>query len=325
MAGEESMLVDKSESEKLTLASLQRIDNTIEQVIETANHVSLYEFNLDTKKDWKKRDVEGSLFVVKRSCQPRFQVIILNRLSPKNHVEDILATSFEMETSGQTSYIYYAKEHQGKLLGLWFYDQKECEKIYKLLMKISTVNKPLDDHGIGYMAGGGGGGGSVVPKEALTTAGTRIRSATTGSYDGNNVSNNRRSTAAEEISDLLGMLDGPGKEEVTGGTIGGGGGHTNIIDTTTTTTVHSVEEKRQHGNGSSRQHQGNNKGGSAGGGGGGAENKKGQTRKPVGPRRPIRLQKRDLKLALERVVQKDEFIEMLYTEIVNVLTPPQSD
>ena len=318
MAGEESMLVDKSESEKLTLASLQRIDNTIEQVIETANHVSLYEFNLDTKKDWKKREVEGSLFVVKRSSQPRFHVIILNRLSPKNHVEDILATSFEMETSGPTSYIYYAKEHQGKLLGLWFYDQKECEKIYKLLMKISTVNKPLDDHGVGNIAGGGGG--SLVPKEALTNAGTRIRSATTGSYDGNN---NRRSTAAEEISDLLGMLDGPGKEEVTGGTIGGGGGHTNIIGTTTTTNVHSVEEKRQHGNGSSRQQQGYNKGGS--GSGGGAENKKGQTRKPVGPKRPIKLQKRDLKLALERVVQKDEFIEMLYTEIVNVLTPPQSD
>jgi mRNA-decapping enzyme 1B len=80
MAGS-GALVNKSESEKLTLNSLRRNDKTIEEIIETANHVSLYEFQLDTKA-WKRRDVEGSLFVVKRSSQPRFQYIILNRLSP---------------------------------------------------------------------------------------------------------------------------------------------------------------------------------------------------------------------------------------------------
>jgi hypothetical protein len=48
MAGS-GALVNKSESEKLTLNSLRRNDKTIEEIIETANHVSLYEFQLDTK------------------------------------------------------------------------------------------------------------------------------------------------------------------------------------------------------------------------------------------------------------------------------------
>ena len=70
------------------LATLQRNDDSIEEVLETANHVCLYEFQVNANQ-WKRRDVEGTLFVVKRSSQPRFQLIILNRQSPKNHVEDI--------------------------------------------------------------------------------------------------------------------------------------------------------------------------------------------------------------------------------------------
>jgi len=81
-------LVNKTESARLSLATLQRNDDSIEEVLETANHVCLYEFQVNANQ-WKRRDVEGTLFVVKRSSQPRFQLIILNRQSPKNHVEDI--------------------------------------------------------------------------------------------------------------------------------------------------------------------------------------------------------------------------------------------
>mmetsp|Transcript_14784 Transcript_14784/g.28609 ORF Transcript_14784/g.28609 Transcript_14784/m.28609 type:complete len:144 (-) Transcript_14784:2153-2584(-) len=76
-------LVNKRESNKLTLNALRRSDATIEDIIGTAHQVCLYEFQLD-RQTWKRRDVEGSLFVVKRSTQPRFQFIILNRLSPGN-------------------------------------------------------------------------------------------------------------------------------------------------------------------------------------------------------------------------------------------------
>ena len=81
-------MVNKSESEKLVLASLRRNDDSIEEVLVTANHVCLYEFQLNVSQ-WKRRTVEGSLFIVKRSSHPRFQLIILNRLSPANHVEDM--------------------------------------------------------------------------------------------------------------------------------------------------------------------------------------------------------------------------------------------
>jgi len=88
MTDNSQSLVNKSESEKLVLASLRRNDESIEEVLVTANHVCLYEFQLNVSQ-WKRRTVEGSLFIVKRSSHPRFQLIILNRLSPANHVEDM--------------------------------------------------------------------------------------------------------------------------------------------------------------------------------------------------------------------------------------------
>ena len=50
------------------------------QLLATAGHVALYDFDIPTKR-WARKDVEGSLFVVKRSSQPRFQMVILNKKS----------------------------------------------------------------------------------------------------------------------------------------------------------------------------------------------------------------------------------------------------
>ncbi|KAF9599561.1 hypothetical protein IFM89_039211 [Coptis chinensis] len=49
----------------INLKVLQRIDPSIEEILITAGHVTFYKFNID-KNEWSRRDVEGSLFVVKR-------------------------------------------------------------------------------------------------------------------------------------------------------------------------------------------------------------------------------------------------------------------
>jgi len=59
---------------------LQRMDPEIEEVLRAVSHVALYQ--LDVKKmEWARKDVEGSLFVVKRRSQPRFQFVVLNQRS----------------------------------------------------------------------------------------------------------------------------------------------------------------------------------------------------------------------------------------------------
>ncbi|KAH0913155.1 hypothetical protein HID58_036476, partial [Brassica napus] len=67
-----------------------------EEILITAAHATFYEFNIEISQ-WSRKDVEGSLFVVKRSKQePRFQFIVMNHGNTDNLVEDLLG-DFEPE------------------------------------------------------------------------------------------------------------------------------------------------------------------------------------------------------------------------------------
>ncbi|KDO38224.1 hypothetical protein CISIN_1g047699mg, partial [Citrus sinensis] len=70
--------LDQQSTKLLSLTVLQRIDPFIEEILITAAHVTFYEFNIDLSQ-WSRKDVEGSLFVVKRNTQPRFQFVVMNR------------------------------------------------------------------------------------------------------------------------------------------------------------------------------------------------------------------------------------------------------
>ncbi|KAK8629061.1 hypothetical protein V6N13_077918 [Hibiscus sabdariffa] len=70
----------QQEAELLILTVLRRIDPYIEDILFTAAHVASisYEFKVDLSQ-WSRKDIEGSLFVVKRNTQPRFRFIVMNR------------------------------------------------------------------------------------------------------------------------------------------------------------------------------------------------------------------------------------------------------
>eukprot|EP00850_Spirogloea_muscicola_P000384 SM000001S04786 [mRNA] locus=s1:2248660:2250962:+ [translate_table: standard] len=123
--------LDAASTRELNLTVLQRADGGIEEILTTAGHVTLYQFDLDSQQ-WSRKDVEGSLFVVKRRTQPRFQFIVMNRRSTENLVEDLLG-DFEYEV--QLPYLLYRKGNQ-EVNGIWFYNQKECEDVSKLFTRI---------------------------------------------------------------------------------------------------------------------------------------------------------------------------------------------
>ncbi|GAY65285.1 hypothetical protein CUMW_239910 [Citrus unshiu] len=70
--------LDQQSTKLLNLTVLQRIDPFIEEILIMAAHVTFYEFNIDLSI-WSRKDVEGSIFVVKRNTQPRFQFVVMNR------------------------------------------------------------------------------------------------------------------------------------------------------------------------------------------------------------------------------------------------------
>ncbi|KAH9659797.1 mRNA-decapping enzyme-like protein [Citrus sinensis] len=103
--------LDQQSTKLLNLTVLQRIDPFIEEILITAAH-----------------DVEGSLFVVKRNTQPRFQFVVMNRRNTYNLVENLLG-DFEFEV--QVPYLLYRNASQ-EVNGIWFYNARECEEVANL-------------------------------------------------------------------------------------------------------------------------------------------------------------------------------------------------
>ncbi len=73
---------------ELVLPTLRRFDGEIEEVLATSGHVSLYTMAVETQQ-WNRKNVEGSLFVLKRRSAPRYQMLVLNKLATENYTEDI--------------------------------------------------------------------------------------------------------------------------------------------------------------------------------------------------------------------------------------------
>ncbi|CAK9159084.1 unnamed protein product [Ilex paraguariensis] len=126
--------LDRQNTQLLNLTVLQRIDPYVEEILITAAHVTFYEFNIDLSQ-WSRKDVEGSLFVVKRSAQPRFQFIVMNRRNTDNLVENLLG-DFEYEV--QIPYLLYRNSAQ-EVNGIWFYNARECEEVANLFSRILSA------------------------------------------------------------------------------------------------------------------------------------------------------------------------------------------
>ncbi|CAH9070795.1 unnamed protein product [Cuscuta europaea] len=123
--------LDPNSTKLLNLTVLQRMDPFVEEILLTAAHVAFYEFNT-VASQWSRKDVEGSLFVVKRTSQPRFQFIVMNRRHADNLVEDLLG-DFEFEV--QTPYLLYRNAAE-EVNGIWFYYEHECEAVGNLFTRI---------------------------------------------------------------------------------------------------------------------------------------------------------------------------------------------
>jgi len=125
--------LDKRTTDKLNLQVLQRVDPDVEEVLVTAGHVALYHLDVP-KMQWGRKDVEGSLFVVKRRTQPRFQFIVLNQRSTANLVQDIL-DEFRCELT--MPYLFYRSNDA--VNGIWFFSGQECMEVASLIQRIQSM------------------------------------------------------------------------------------------------------------------------------------------------------------------------------------------
>ncbi|KAL2900131.1 mRNA-decapping enzyme-like protein [Bienertia sinuspersici] len=123
--------LDQQSTKLLNLTVLQRFDPCIQDILLTAAHVALYEFSMG-QNQWSRKDVQGSLFVVKRSKDPWYQFIVMNQRNTENLVEN-LSGNFEFDV--QVPYLLYKNVAQ-EVNGIWFYNAPECEVVADLFNRI---------------------------------------------------------------------------------------------------------------------------------------------------------------------------------------------
>ncbi|XP_062214041.1 mRNA-decapping enzyme-like protein [Phragmites australis] len=126
-----NLVWDQEGTRVLNLSVLRRLDPAVTDILITAAHVATYSFDEEIL-EWSRKPVEGSLFVVKRNTQPRFQLVVMNRLNTENLVEDVL-TDFEYQV--QVPYVMYRNAAE-EITGIWFYNPQECEEVAYLFSRI---------------------------------------------------------------------------------------------------------------------------------------------------------------------------------------------
>jgi mRNA-decapping enzyme 1B len=111
-----------SSSDDVNLKVLRNDDPNIERIVAQSKHAVLYGFD-PASRQWARKNVEGSLFVVKRATAPFDAFVVLNRCAAENLTVEIGGEAFELERS--PPYLMYRVGRD--VNGIWFHDQDECE------------------------------------------------------------------------------------------------------------------------------------------------------------------------------------------------------
>jgi mRNA-decapping enzyme 1B len=121
----------------MNLSYLQRLDAGVESIAATAGHVALYDFDAATSQ-WSRKDVEGSLFLV-RMRDARFRFVILNKKGDSGDYWEDVGEGFSCEK--QEPYVMY-KKGRG-VVGIWFYEERDCGKFAALFEEISKERREV--------------------------------------------------------------------------------------------------------------------------------------------------------------------------------------
>lgn len=117
----------------INLRTLQRIDDRITLVVESASQTAVYKFGED--KTWRPCEFEGSLHVFHRSEVPKFGWIVINRSNPTNLVEFIKPG---IKIDLKEPYLLY-KNPENVIYCIWFYNANECKKVCQTIQKFMST------------------------------------------------------------------------------------------------------------------------------------------------------------------------------------------
>ena len=122
---------------RLRVTNLQMSDPAICDVLGQAQYVGLYTMKEGRtgNPEWEKASIEGAMFIVRRSTEPKYNVIIKNQLGNDDLIE---VPSADWDLDIHPNYLLY-RTGDGDIKGWWFHDDDERKHI------LEEIQMVLDD------------------------------------------------------------------------------------------------------------------------------------------------------------------------------------
>ncbi|KAI3631702.1 hypothetical protein MIR68_010175 [Amoeboaphelidium protococcarum] len=128
---------------KVNMSTLNRIDLQIMDIVDKCTNATLYEYDIN-KNDIVKRNCEGILFLVKRSVEPFYGLVLLNRLGPENFTATLHPrVKFNQYSSGGDKQMMIFQDGV-RIYGLYIQELQECTKLFDYLKLFCLYDQSLE-------------------------------------------------------------------------------------------------------------------------------------------------------------------------------------
>ncbi|KAI3652278.1 hypothetical protein MP228_003581 [Amoeboaphelidium protococcarum] len=128
---------------KVNMSTLNRIDLQIMDIVDKCTNATLYEYDAK-KNDIVKRNCEGILFLVKRSVEPFYGLLLLNRLGPENFTTTLHPrVKFNQYSSGGDKQMLIFQDGV-RIYGLNIQELQECTKLFDYLKLFCLYDQSLE-------------------------------------------------------------------------------------------------------------------------------------------------------------------------------------
>ncbi|CAF0834176.1 unnamed protein product [Adineta steineri] len=133
---------EEDQLNRINLQALQNRDPYITKIIDQAQRVCVYKF-IAEKREWERKDLEGTLFVYERSCEPYHGFVILSTVSRETFVQ-IIKSSMEFKHSPNYEAFLQYKVDVGDIYGIWFISKNDCPRVTECLKRLTMTVKESD-------------------------------------------------------------------------------------------------------------------------------------------------------------------------------------
>ena len=119
---------------EMNLSVLQKDIEGVLDILFVASHSALYEL---VQGKWERMRIEGTLFVVRRSLEPQYMLVVKNRLEIKDFTL-ALERGMNVDTNTATSMVMFRTVTPKTVYGVWFSDPEDCILFGSKLSSISA-------------------------------------------------------------------------------------------------------------------------------------------------------------------------------------------